>query len=67
MDGLQRQLIEALIISRLALEHVESVPVNIGELARAKELADAAIRVGIHDALHRALLGVDEDNEEEGV
>jgi hypothetical protein len=65
MDALQQQLVEALILARLALDHVAAVPVNRVEIDRAKALAEAAIQAAIRNALDRALLR-DEDNTEEG-
>lgn len=55
MDALIQKLVEALVLARLALDHVDDIPANMTEIARAKELADAAIQAAIADGLNRAL------------
>ena len=55
MDALVQKLVEALVLARLALDHIDVVPGNLAEITRAKELAEAAIQAAIEDRLNRAL------------
>lgn len=56
MNALIKQLVEALVLSRLALDRVDVIPLNTAEVARVKEMAEAAIQAAINYELGRALL-----------
>jgi hypothetical protein len=62
MDALQQQLIEALVIARLAFDRVDAGADNLAEISQAKEMAEAAIRATIQDSFDRALLSGGDDN-----
>lgn len=64
MDALIKQLVEALVLSRAALDRVDANPLNIVEIGRVKEQADAAIQAAINYQLGRTLLSeIDEEPE----
>lgn len=55
MDALIKQLVEALVLSRLALDRVDAIPLNTVEIARVQEMAEAAIQAAIIYQLGRTL------------
>lgn len=64
MDALIKQLVEALVLSRLALDRVDAIPLNTVEIARVKEMAEAAIQAAINYELGRTLLSESEEKPE---
>lgn len=65
MDALIKQLVEALVLSRLALDRVDAIPLNAAEISRVREMAEAAIQAAINYELGRTLLSKGEDGEDD--
>lgn len=61
MDALIKQLVEALVLTRLALDRVDAIPLNTVEIDRVKEMAEAAIQAAINYELRRTLLSESEE------
>lgn len=55
MDALIKQLVEALVLSRLALDRADAIPLDTVEIARVKEMAEAAIQAALKYELDRTL------------
>lgn len=53
MDDLTKQLLEALVVTRLALEYGNKSKTAVAEIESAKALADAAIKAAVKEALTR--------------
>lgn len=51
MPDLLRQLVGALVVARLALDHVGCAHPDLAEVEKAKELAEEAIRAAVRESL----------------
>lgn len=62
MDALIKQLVEALVLSRLALDRVDAIPLDRVGIAQVKEKAEAAIQAAIKYELDRTLPNESEES-----